>query len=47
MGELVQFPKPDPERDRARLIREARALYESVFPSEKAGVQPGPPAQAG
>ena len=35
MGELVQFPKPDPARDRARLIREARALYESVFPTEK------------
>jgi hypothetical protein len=47
MGEVVQFPKPDPERDRARLIREARALYESIFPTEKAGLPPGPPAQAG
>ena len=46
MGEVVQFPKPDPERDQARLIREARALYESIFPTEKA-VQPGPPVPAG
>lgn len=46
MGEVVQFPKPDPAGDKARLIREARALYESVFPTEKgpAGVQPIPPA---
>jgi hypothetical protein len=35
MGEVIQFPRPDPERDRARLIREARALYESVFPTQK------------
>jgi len=42
MGEIIQFPKPDPQRDAARLIQEARALYESVFPTEKgpAGVQP-------
>lgn len=41
MGELVQFPKPDPASDRARLIREARAVYESVFPTEKApGIVP-------
>ena len=40
MGEVVQFiPKRDLER--ARLIREARAIYESVFPTEKgAGSQP-------
>lgn len=45
MGEVVQFPKPDPAGERARLIREARALYESVFPTEKgpAGVEPNPP----
>jgi hypothetical protein len=36
MGEVIEFPKPDPARDQARLIREARALYESVFPTEKA-----------
>jgi hypothetical protein len=45
MGEVVQFLKPDPERDEARLIREARALYESVFPTVElaASVQPDPP----
>ena len=44
MGQVVQFPKPDPERDQARLIREARAIYESVFPTEEgpATVQPEP-----
>ena len=35
MGEVVQFPKPDPVVDKARLIQESRALYESVFPTEK------------
>jgi hypothetical protein len=47
MGEVLQFPKPDPERDAARLIEQARALYESVFPTEKsaAGVSSGPPAK--
>jgi hypothetical protein len=45
MADVIQFPKPDPVRDKARLIREARALYESVFPTEKgpADVQPGAP----
>jgi hypothetical protein len=32
MGEVIQFI-PKAERERIRLIREARALYESVFPS--------------
>ncbi len=32
MGEVIRFI-PRSELDRARLIREARALYESVFPS--------------
>ena len=32
MGEVIQFV-PKSERERIRLIREARALYESVFPS--------------
>lgn len=36
MGEIVKFPTPDPGRVQARLIQEARALYESVFPTEKA-----------
>ena len=45
MADVIQFPKPDPLRDKARLIREARALYESVFPTEKspAGIEPNPP----
>jgi hypothetical protein len=34
MGEVVQFiPKRD--LDRARLIQEARAMYESIFPTQK------------
>jgi hypothetical protein len=32
MAEIVQFV-PKSERERARLIREARAIYESIFPS--------------
>jgi len=31
MGEVIQFI-PKAERERLRLIREARALYDSVFP---------------
>jgi len=33
MGEIIQFipKKPDPERV-ARLIQEARAIYERIFP---------------
>ena len=31
MGELVRFV-PKAERERARLIQEARAIYDSVFP---------------
>jgi hypothetical protein len=47
MGEVISFPKPDPDRDTARLIQEARALYESVFPTENgpASVQQDTPAQ--
>jgi hypothetical protein len=48
MGQVVQFPRLDPERDQARLIREARAIYESIFPT-KAGpvtVQPELPAKS-
>jgi hypothetical protein len=46
MGDVVQFPKPAPDRERARLIREARSRYESIFPTEKvpARVLPEPPA---
>jgi hypothetical protein len=48
MGEVIEFPKLDPGRDRALLIQEARALYESVFPIEKgvAAEQQEPPAQS-
>ncbi len=31
MGEIVRFV-PKAELERARMIREARAIYESVFP---------------
>ena len=31
MGELIQFV-PKSERERTRLIREARAIYDSIFP---------------
>jgi len=34
MGEVVRFI-PKSELERTRLIREARAKYESVFPTEK------------
>ena len=31
MGEIVRFVSKS-ERERARLIREARAIYDSIFP---------------
>jgi hypothetical protein len=31
MGEVIQFV-PKSERERARLIREARAIYDRIFP---------------
>ena len=31
MGEVLRFV-PKSERERARLIREARAIYDSIFP---------------
>jgi hypothetical protein len=33
MGEIVRFVSKS-ERERARLIREARALYDSIFPPD-------------
>jgi hypothetical protein len=44
MGEVVQFiPKSTPDRARDRLIQEARAIYESIFPTETpSSEQPGP-----
>ena len=42
MGEVVQFV-PKVEMERARLIREARANYERVFPAaNQASEQPQP-----
>jgi hypothetical protein len=32
MGEVIQFI-PKAERERIRLIREARAMYDSIFPT--------------
>jgi hypothetical protein len=32
MGEIIRFV-PKSERERTRLIREARAIYDSIFPS--------------
>ena len=31
MGDIVRF-SPKSERDRARLIQEARAIYDNIFP---------------
>ena len=31
MGEIIRFV-PKSERERTRLIREARAIYDSIFP---------------
>jgi hypothetical protein len=31
MGEIIRFV-PKSERERSRLIREARAIYDSIFP---------------
>ena len=36
MGEVIRFV-PKSERERARLIREARAIYDSVFPPANPG----------
>jgi hypothetical protein len=34
MGEVIRFV-PKSERERVRLIREARAIYASLFPQEQ------------
>ena len=39
MGEVVQFVSKS-ELERARLIKEARAVYESIFPDAEAPRQP-------
>jgi hypothetical protein len=42
MGEVIQFV-PKAELERQRLIREARAMYEHVFPSaDEANERPVP-----
>ena len=42
MGEIIRFV-PKSELERIRLIREARAIYDSIFPpSESAGDQREP-----
>jgi hypothetical protein len=33
MGEVIQFVSKA-ERERARMVREARAIYDSIFPSD-------------
>ena len=39
MGKVIQFI-PKSERERIRLIREARAIYDSIFPpTDSAGEQ--------
>jgi hypothetical protein len=39
MGEVIRFI-PKSERERGRLIREARAIYDSIFPpSDSVGEQ--------
>jgi hypothetical protein len=40
MGEVVQFV-PRAERERIRLIREARAIYDSIFPPAEPAADPG------
>jgi len=40
MGDVIRFI-PKSERERTRLIREARAIYDSVFPpADPVGEQP-------
>ena len=46
MGEVVRFI-PKSELERARLIREARAIYESIFPTEKGSQAGSSTAHAG
>ena len=37
MGEVIQFI-PNSQCERARLIREARVIYESIFPSNDTSI---------
>ena len=40
MGEVIRFI-PKSERERVRLIREARAMYDSIFPADRESEQGG------
>jgi hypothetical protein len=42
MGEIIRFVSKS-ERERARLIREARAMYEQVFPPADQASEPQVP----
>jgi hypothetical protein len=46
MGDIIQFI-PKSERERTRLIREARAIYESIFPSSAPASEHGDKVPAG
>jgi hypothetical protein len=41
VGEVVRFV-PKSEQERARLIREARAIYDSIFPPAASEPAPDP-----
>ena len=42
MGEVIRFV-PKAELERARLIREARAIYDSIFPPADSASEPREP----
>jgi len=44
MGDVIQFI-PKATLERARLIREARAIYESIFPTQKSAASQQQDAQ--
>jgi hypothetical protein len=46
MGEVIRFI-PKSERERARLIREARAIYDGIFPPDDSENEQGYKAPAG
>ena len=46
MGEVIRFI-PKSERERARLIREARAMYDNIFPPSDRESGQGDKAPAG
>jgi hypothetical protein len=46
MGDVIQFI-PKSERERVRLIREARAIYDSIFPSNEPAAAKEPEGRSG